>query len=909
MKNTLLSTKLQPPPVAPDIIRRDQLIALLKHGRYRPLTLISAPAGYGKSTLGSLWAGTCESPCGWVSLDPGDNDLRKFLSYILAAIKQLFQVAVWRTESLLEADRLPQAAELALYLLNDLQQVDGPFTLILDDYHHITEATVRDFVAALLEHPSQYMHLMLLTRVDPSLPVAAMRGRGLLNEIRESDLRLTPDEVVDFMNRIPGFNADNSTASILESKTEGWAAGLRLTGYYLQGCSDQQKKVEDLDGNSDHIAEYLLSEVLSKQSDEMITFLVETSILDRFCIPLCSQFYQKGDNENSGQHDVGVEKYIQWLKESHLFVVALDDKSYWFRYHHLFHDFLKGQLSKRVNTERVAELHRIAGGWFAKNNLIEDAIQQWVKAGEISKAEQLIIEHRHTLMNSSQFTSLNHWINILPEDSQANNPLLMTTRSFISMEQGNYADARLTMMEARRMLESVPSDSDEYGIINAEIVIMQSIVDILVGSADSSDSNLREAFDALPKDSVFMRALEVTLISYYLQVEGNKKEAVSVIKKACSIPDWPSNIQARLHFHQCLMLYMSADLNGIMNTLEECRQTIEHRQSFHTRAYHNYFYGVAKYFQNDLSTAKKFLLKVLDDRHTANSAYVADAGFILACIFLSLGESDAADQVIERIRSHCLENNYTRVVSIINAFDAEFAIRQGDIQKAFLICMDADFEARKPLWFFYVTQLTPVKCQLALGTEDSLEEALSRLVRLEEKMNRLNRINVRIEALALLALLHYRREEMSTACKYLLTALELAAPNGWVRSFVDLGEDMVALLEHFLENRPDKGFAQRILQACQAENLNQNNALAEDVVTGAWTIKETSIELLTRRETEILPFLTEGLSNKEIAGELGISEGTAKTHLRNIFKKLNVNSRIETINKLHKSGLMMPPGK
>ena len=348
MTESILYTKLQRPAAAPDILPRARLLEQLDKGRQVTLTLISAPAGYGKSTLASRWVASCECPSGWVSLDESDSDMHMFLSYVLTAIRSLFPKAELRTETFLEATSLPPASELARHLLNDLHQIPVPFILVLDDYHHIRRgAPVNDLLDEFLAHPPRGMHLVLLTRQDPALTIATMRGRGLLNEIRASDLRFTPDESAEFLSRMLNVIVDPTTTALLEAKTEGWAVGLRLAGLYLQGQKELKRSLQQLSGNSRHIAEYLLAEVVSKQHPEMVSYLLETSILDRFCAPLCHQMRQIRSHGHVKESEVGAEQFIQWLADANLFVIALDNEGYWFRYHHLFHDFLKGELHKQ----------------------------------------------------------------------------------------------------------------------------------------------------------------------------------------------------------------------------------------------------------------------------------------------------------------------------------------------------------------------------------------------------------------------------------------------------------------------------------------------------------------------------------------------------------------------------------
>ena len=908
MKDTLLHTKLNRPSVAPDIMPRDRLIKLLDQGRKRPLTLISAPAGYGKSTLASRWTATCDCPFVWVSLDNDDNDLRQFLNYILAAIQQRFPKSDLRSEILLDAERLPPPDELARYLLNDLHQVPEPFILVLDDYQHIKGTSVNDLVAALLEHPVQTMHLVLLTRKDPSLPIATMRGRGLLTEIRASDLRFTPDEAAAFLSRSFNVVVDETTAALLEIKTEGWAAGLRLAGLYLQGRKDPKLHVQQLSGSSGHIAEYLVAEVLSRQHPEMVSYLLETSILDRFCAPLCRQMHQIGSHGRSGKPEIGAEQFVQWLVEANLFVIALDDQGYWFRYHHLFHGFLKGELRKQRSADRIADLHRTAGNWFAENDLIEEAIEHLMAGGDASTATQLVIDHRYELMNTSQFVRLMRLLKQLPKKAVAESPLLATTQAFIGLDMGNDEDMYGFTEKASQMLEALSPQSEVYTVLKVEVSVLQSLIEMILGDAESGLVHAQEGLNDLAENAMLIHSLGVGILSGCHQMMGNTKRAVTVIKEAQSNPIWPANIQARMLIELSMVQYMAANLVGVMNASQECLQAIRARPFFHTRAFANYFLGAGRYLRNELEAAESVLLKVLDDRHAVNPSYVAHAGFILAYIYLSQGNEVAAARVLDQIVAHCREIDNATVLSIIQAFEAEFALRRGDFPQAHQICKHADFDVRPPLWFFYVPQLTPIKCLLAEGTEDSLKKAHTRLIEWEERMRRINRINVRIETTALLALVCHKLKDETAALQNLQTALDLAESGSWIRTFVDLGMPMMDLLQCLIQQQTGQTYAQLVLKACQSEH-SKKASLGLDATTKPRISEQSPHNFLTRREIEILPLLAEGLSNKEIAARLYIAPVTVKTHLQNIYKKLNTKNRIEALKKSREIGIIIDKSK
>jgi LuxR family maltose regulon positive regulatory protein len=348
---------------------------------------------------------------------------------------------------------------------------------------------------------------------------------------------------------------------------------------------------------------------------------------------------------------------------------------------------------------------------------------------------------------------------------------------------------------------------------------------------------------------------------------------------------------------------MEANLVGVMSASQECLQAIRDLPFFHTRAFADYFLGAGHYLRNELEAAEPALIKVLDDRHAVNPSYVAHAGFILAWIYLSQDKKAAAVQVFDQIVAHCREIDNATVLSIVQAFEAEFALSRGDFPQAHQICKHADFDVRPPCWFLYVPQLTPIKCLLAEGTEDSLKKAHTRLIEWEERMRRINRVNVRIDILSLLALVCHKQSDEAAASEHLQTALELAEPGGWIRTFVDLGMPMIDVLKISVQHQSGQTYAQQVLKACQWEY--RKIAHSKPVETFKPRISEQPPHnVLTPREIDILPLLAEGLSNKEVAARLYIAPVTVKTHLQNIYKKLNAKNRIEALKVSRQIGII-----
>ena len=908
MKGSILYTKLQRPPVATDIVPRDRLLDQLNEGLHRPLTLISAPAGYGKSTLASRWVVACDRPSAWVSLEESDNDLQMFLSYVLAAIQTLFPRTEFRTEAILEPSHMPPAADLARHFLNDLHQISEPepFNLVQDDYHRIQRGSpVNDLLDEFLAYTPQGMHLVLLTRQDPSLPIATMRGRGLVTEIRASDLRFTPDEAAAFLSRMLNVVVDETTATLLEIKTEGWATGLRLAGLYLKGQKELKRSLQQLSGNSRYIAEYLVAEVLSRQHPEMVSFLLETSILNRFCAPLCRQIHQIGSHGHDEKSEVGAEQFIQWLTDNNLFVIALDNEGYWFRYHHLFHDFLKGELYKQYSKDRIADLHRRASRWFNENGFIEEAIEHLLAIDDTSAAIQLILDHRHALMNTSQYSRLRRLLARLPENAIAENPLLVSMRAFIAINMGNDVDVHAFTQRVTEMLAEISPESEAYSLLKGEVLILQGLADLLFnGVAETALARVQEADEYIPDNALMIRSVGNGIIAASHQMMGNRQQAVAVIREALSDPTCPANLRARLHFHMTVILYFEADLSGAMTAARECLHNLGNLSFVHTRIIANYFIGTIHYLQNHIEAAQSSLLKVVADRQAANPSYVAHATFSLANIYLSQGNETTANRMLDQVKAYCRVSDHITLLPVIQAFEAEFALRRGDIKGAMHCSQHADFDVRKPTWFLYIPQLTPIKWLLAKGSHDGLQEAHNRLIRLEEWMRRINRKSVLIEILALQALVCHKLKDETAALQNLQTALDLAESGSWIRTFVDLGMPMMDLLNCLVQQQTDQTYAQQVLKACLAEN-RKKASMELDTTTQPRISEPPPNTVLTRREIEILPLLAKGLSNKEIAARLRIAPVTVKTHLQNIYKKLNSKNRIEALKKSREIGIII----
>ena len=516
----ILRTKLHSPPVSADIIPRARLIELLEKGRQRPMALISAPAGYGKSVLASQWLEICGCPGAWLSLDENDNDLRVFLTYLIESIQDAFPGLALKTRTLLKAANLPSEKVLAYNLLNDMEQVEEPFILVLDDYHRIREKAVHSLLIALLRYPSPMLHLVLLTRRDPPLPIGPLRAGGQLTEITMEHLRFTLSETTAFLARFLPASLDENTASVLNEKVEGWVTGLRLAALSMGQKEERDRILEGLGEGAYFVREYLMQEVLLKVPGNFAGFLIETSILNRFCAPLCDAVHlpeeRPVENEKNGQ------EFIEWLEKTHLFVVPLDETHKWFRYHHLFQQLLQNQMERRYSSEEIAAIHTRAALWCEENGLVEEAIKHDLAAGDTAGAVKLIGLKRHSVQDDDKWYLLEKWLSFFPDTIIETHSELLMVHTWIFYHHFQFVSILSALEKMEPLLKKEPADHPLKG----EMDFFRGYCSYFLNEGPHSLKHLQAAIDHIPQTYHEIRGQAELVFGLALQMEGRTEKAI-----------------------------------------------------------------------------------------------------------------------------------------------------------------------------------------------------------------------------------------------------------------------------------------------------------------------------------------------------------------------------------------------
>ena len=504
MPTPLLATKLYIPPLRPNVVSRPRLLERLNEGLHRKLTLISAPAGFGKTTLLSAWVEGIDRQVAWLSLDEGDSDPARFLTYLVAALQTIAPNIGEGVMRVLQSPQPPPIESILTALLNEITTIPDHFVLVLDDYHVLDAKPIDNALTFLLEHLPPQMHLVIATREDPQLPLARLRARDTLTELRVTDLRFTPSEAAGFLNQVMGLDLSAEDITALETRTEGWIAGLQLAAISMQGQKDTTSFITSFTGSHHFVLDYLVEEVLQQQPERVQNFLLRTSILDRLCGSLCDAVLL--DPNASGQAT------LEYLERANLFIVPLDNERRWYRYHHLFADLLRQRLHQSTDSstgderDGVAELHRRASQWYEDNSLTIEAFHHAVAANDVERAERLVEGEGMPLQFRGPMISVLNWLESLPTTILDARPSLWVTyASALTMTGQPISSVEEKLQAAEAALQEAEQDDKTRDLVG-HIAAIRAMLAIPANQVETMIAQSRRALEYLHPNNLPVRA-------------------------------------------------------------------------------------------------------------------------------------------------------------------------------------------------------------------------------------------------------------------------------------------------------------------------------------------------------------------------------------------------------------------
>jgi ATP/maltotriose-dependent transcriptional regulator MalT len=896
----LIRTKFHRPSLPSDLVERPRLINQLDRGLDRPLTLVSAPAGYGKSILVSAWLNGCERPSAWLSLDESLNDPSGFLAYFVAAIQTVYPGALQRTQTLLTAISLPPIGVLTGSLINELDELDRDFIMVLEDYHSIRRQEIHDLIGALLQPPVKQMHLVLITRKDPPLPLNVLLARNQMAEVRLRDLRFSADEIAAFMRNALESPLPGEAIAALAQKTEGWIASLRLAALALRKDPDADSRLADLQAleRNRNLTDYLLSEVLSQTPPAIEEFLLKTAILDRMCAPLCEALLGRDDLEVSHQ------TRLEWLEQNNLFIVALDNERRWYRYHHLFRSFLRSRLEQRHDAPEVAMLHARASAWFARQGLLEEALQHALLGHDIPAAVRLIAERRHTLMDSEQWQLHERTFRMFPAEMVAAYPDLMLMAAWIARLGGSNESYILDLVDRAQSLAAQMPDQPEHAVrLRGEIDTLRAMVVYHAATDPEAVIALgQRALATTPRAWYYVRSTAWLYLAGAYQMAGRLERAYAALAEG-QPEDVAGDgaVHARVAASRCFIEWMAGELQAMPQGAAHVLAIGETHDRRESLGWAHLMSSIVAYQHNDLTTAEAHARVIEGMRYLGRPNIYLQSAFIYASIYQARGLPDQANQKVDQAVTFLRETRSDGLLPLVEAFQAELAVRQGNLGAAGHWARIGPHLPLTAMPYFYAPQLALPKILLAQDSPASLAQAAEALSQLHAFVTSIHNRRFTIEVLALQALLHRAQGDRQAALGCLEQAVTLAQPGGLVRVFLDLGPALADLLGRLTVKGAVRDYVEQLLRAFAAE---QTTLPRQPAATSA--AQGGLIEPLTRRELQVLEMLAQRLTAREIAEKLVLSEQTVKRHRANIYQKLGVNSRGEAIATAIALGVLLP---
>jgi LuxR family transcriptional regulator, maltose regulon positive regulatory protein len=955
----ILTTKLYLPRTRPTLVPRPRLLARLNNGLSGLLTLIAAPAGFGKTTLLSDWLtpvtgnmrqGTAaessehvsnrRSPgrsVAWLALDAEDNDLSTFLCYLVAALQTIAPAIGSVALALLRSPQTPAAEVVLTALLNDVADTHDeatfpPSILVLDDYHVITAPPVQQAVGFLVEHLPPQLHLVIATRLDPALSLARLRARGQLCELRADQLRFTVEEARTFLTKTMGLPLADADVAALEERTEGWVAGLQLAAIALQDRADRSDFVQTFSGSNRYVLDYLVEEVFRQQPPHIQIFLLQTSILDRLCGPLCDAVLGVAGRQSLARRaptaDVSSQLLLEHLERANLFLIPLDGERRWYRYHHLFTEALRERLASGEHSTSVAALHRRASAWYEQQGLIPEAVQHALAAKATDQAAHLVEQASLTMMQRSELQTLQRWIEALPVALVRTRPWLALRYAWLLRLNGDLTAAEAWLGDAEQATpaaanervappreQSMASFSPRH--FRGEVAALRATFTAAYGDRGRTVILAQEALDNLPAGLVLMRGAVTSSLGIVAFQTSDLPAAERAFSETRTLFESVDNQYGALLAIQGLgQLYT---LQGRLRAVSALFQPIIHEahaaRGGAAPIVSLAYTGMAQllYEWNDLPAAVRQLGTGIDLAERGGMLPVAVIGRLaLARVRQAQGDSAGARVALIEAEQHVSHGGIrpTWLVPPTDVHRARLDLAQGDVLAAMHWAETAGLSAEEdPHPGKEFEYLTLARLLLAQGKPDAAQRLLTRLLAAAEADGRAGRA---IEILSLQALALRACDEEQAALDALAHALIRAAPEGYVRLFVDEGAPMAALVAQSAalrlaqeprraQNDPVRAYAESLLLAFPSEQ-RRKTAVDSDAPSVLHSMLERSnalIEPLSEREIEVLRLIASGLSDRAIAEKLILAIGTVKKHLNNIYSKLGVHTRTQALARAH----------
>ncbi|HNT26160.1 MAG TPA: LuxR C-terminal-related transcriptional regulator [Anaerolineales bacterium] len=935
IRQPLLRTKITIPPLPPDCIHRPRLTARVDQGVKGSLTLLAAPAGFGKTHLLIEWAANkkrSHKPCSiaWLTVHRGDDDLTHFFRYLVGALQEVNpQLGTEMLDFIHAAKRSGLEIGLTL-LLNEISALPDDIVLVLDDFHFVEDASIYHSLDFLLEHIPHNLHLVIASRREPALEIALLRTKGQVTELGADALRFTREEIAQFFHSKTGIQLPPETVLALETHSEGWVTALQLAAIALPNQPDPLALLINFQGDAHYLADFLAEEVLNRQPEDVQQFLLRSSILDVLSGVLCEAVINPDAQPGYGS------RMLDQLEHANLFLTSLDRRREWFRYHPLFADFLRHVLIK-TNPVEVPMLQKRAARWFEERSNLDQAFRYALEAGDGEWAAALIERHIQTMVKTGEVFSLTHWIGKLPGEVVHLHPALSLAYAWGSIAAYQLDTARYWLDDLQQSIEYAneqfsladPSDSPESKSWNlyGGLAVCRSTLALMSGEIQQAEEYSKEAAKYL-KENPFIQSFLSLEHGLYFTLTGDTLKAIEVLRDAVRIARLANNLFALVAAYSKL-----AEMQALQGHLSQALVTLQKAQlaalgpdgkALPLSGIIDIEIGEILRERNLLDEAKEYLQRGIRLTKPWWILSAVDGIMALARLLQSQGDIEGSYSLVNEGFQLALSTETSRWDDVYaSAFATRMALQRNDLAAAIQCWQGSGLGERAqkngdiscPYQVDEYLQLTRARFYLALGQDSGdighLHQALETLNSILPQAERYGRFTIRLEVLALQALVQQALGDLDEATKTLLMALALGEPEGYRRVFLDEGSPMANLLARCLQAQhelhvytPSPPYIEELLAAfCQAEAGSRATAARQFESVTAKT-EDGLLVSLSARELQVLSLIAAGKSNQEISDQLFLALNTVKRHTYNIFLKLDVKKRTQAVSKARQLGLI-----
>lgn len=915
----LTKTKLFLPKMPRTIVHRPQLVSRLNRCVQLPLTLVSASAGFGKTTLLAEWVAQSKDLVAWVSLDRADNDPGRFFAYLIAAMQKINEDIGREIERALCSGQLPPLPMIATSLANDMVAVDVPFILVLDDFQVIQDRAILEVLETLLADPPEQFHLVLITREDPLLPLGRLRANHKMTEIRAADLRFSDRQVDVFFHDVMGLSLSDEDITTLENRTEGWAVGLQLAAIAMHGRADVCSFVAHLSGSHRYILSYLMEEVLSRQTEDVQIFLLRTSILEKLCGELCDALTGRTDSR----------ALLENCVRANLFLIPLDDEGHWYRYHHLFQDLLLNQQS-RFPKQDVLELHRRASQWYKEAGMINESMEHALIAADYPHAIQLLEDHAQAMIMQGYLKTVEGWMQSIPSEWHPQSPRANLAFAWMHLLRGNYEGVVPYLQRVGQIISEIQPDDEARTSLRAEWLALRATLLNVQGKPEHGIELANQALKWTSTEDHYVKSLAYAALGGSYRLMDNYVSSVEAYQLAIQ------NSRAGRHLTPevlavgwlTIMAVQHGNLHFAYEVGSQAIERLEREVAIHSPMVGALYIslGITCYEWNRLEKASRYLLQAVHlSSLSGHNAVVVYAKVMLARVLQAQGDSQAAartaqeaaellplgvpawlkpEVVTHLVRIYLHQENFVALEAALHSLG--MSTQEGTV-------LFDPFGLPDPLthkdWLKSILSIQFIHHQIQAGrTFQDLQPAIDLASRLVARALPLQHIQIALRALLLRAQMHFAQGKMEASLDDLRQAVELAEPQGYIRTFLDEGPVIAKLLKLSLERRTPQSdrqvhFIQQLLAPFPSMSVASKPSGVNSESAGSGQ-EETWVDRLTDREMDVLRLMAQGLKYREIAEQLFVTLNTVRYYVKEIYSKLNTNNRTRAIKIAHKLNLL-----